>query len=72
MKANFQRVRRKNSTFTTIMPKEMFVPADSNIREIESLADNGKGLMFFINHSYEEEGDRVKQILGVKFLKDTV
>lgn len=57
---------------TPIMPKEMFVPADSNIREIESLADNGKGLMFFINHSYEEDGDRVKQILGVKFLKDTV
>lgn len=57
---------------TPIMPKEMFVPADKTIREIESLADNGNGLMFFINHSYATDGDRVKQILGVKFLKDTV
>ena len=54
------------------MVSSSFALTELETAEIESLADNGKGLMFFINHSYEEEGDRVKQILGVKFLKDTV
>ncbi len=57
---------------TPIMPKEMYVPASEDIHEIESLADNGNGLMFFIDHFNGSDGDRVKQILNIKFLKDNI
>lgn len=52
-----------------IMPKKVYVPADTSIHEVESLTTNNNSTMFIAeNHS----GDTVKQMLNIKFYKDTI
>lgn len=51
------------------MPKKVYIPADPSIHEVESLATNNNSTMF-IAENYS--GDAVKQMLNIKFYKDTI